>query len=64
MSERTTLFLRAKKTIRLHPEWTDEQVAEGAAIPPALSAEIIREARKDVAAGGNPPPPGSWRHPA
>lgn len=62
MGERTDFFLRAKKAIRQFPDASDEEIAEKAAIPAAVAAEIIREARKDVAAGGNPPQPGSRRH--
>lgn len=63
MGERSDFFLRAKKAIRQHPDYSDEQIAEAAAIPAAIAPEIVREARKDVGAGGNPPPPGSVRHP-
>lgn len=62
MGERTDFFLRAKKAIRANPDYSDEQIAEAAAIPAAVAPEIVREARKDVDAGGNPPASGSHRH--
>ena len=43
------IFTRARQAIRTRPDLTDEQIAEyiGAKLP---EMEIIREARKDVAA--------------
>lgn len=44
------MFLRAKQVIRLHPDWSDEKVAEQAQLPRGTEAEIIRTARADLAA--------------
>lgn len=40
------IFTAAKRTLRIHPDWTDEQVAEHIGAKP-LEYEIVREARKD-----------------
>lgn len=50
MSRRTDLFALLKRTMRAHPEWTDEQVAEYADVR-APEMDILREARRDVGAG-------------
>jgi hypothetical protein len=47
---RTDLFLKAKQALRLHRDWTDEQVAEWLGLKgPEL--ELVTEARKDLEAG-------------
>lgn len=49
MGQRYELFRRAKHEIRLHPELTDEQVAERVGAKLA-EMDIIAEARKDYLA--------------
>ncbi len=49
MGQRYELFMRAKREIRLHPELTDQQVAERIGAK-AAEADIIAEARKDYEA--------------
>lgn len=46
----TELFLQVKQVLRIHPDWTDEQVAEQAGLRvPEL--HLIATARKDLEAG-------------
>ena len=51
-SQRVELFLRAKQTLRVHRDWTDDQVAEHVGIPRAMIAEIMRPARQEVEQDG------------
>lgn len=50
MSRRTELFLAAKRTIRAHPDWDDQQIADAIGSRLIECADLLREARKDVAA--------------
>jgi hypothetical protein len=45
---RTDMFLAAKRVLRVHPGWTDEQVAEHTGIPAVLIDETIGPARREV----------------
>jgi hypothetical protein len=47
-STRVEWFLAAKKALRAHRDWTDEQVANHCGIPLAVAGEIIRPARQEV----------------
>jgi hypothetical protein len=47
-STRVEWFLAAKKTLRVHRDWTDEQVANYCGIPLVLADEVIRPARQEV----------------
>lgn len=51
-STRTDLFLAAKWVLRLHREWSDEQVAEHIGCHPLLAPEIIAPARIEVEQDG------------
>lgn len=47
---RAEMFLRVKQCVRLHPDWSDEQVAEREGLKgPEL--DLIKIARKDLEAG-------------
>lgn len=47
-STRVEWFLAAKKILRVHRDWTDEQVAAYCNIPLAAVDEVIRPARREV----------------
>jgi hypothetical protein len=47
-STRVEWFLAAKKALRAHPDWSDEQVADYCGIPRAVIDEIIFPARKEI----------------
>lgn len=47
-STRVEWFLAAKKALRAHPAWSDEQVANHCGIPLAVTDEIIRPARQEI----------------
>lgn len=47
-STRVEWFLAAKKALRAHPDWSDEQVANYCGIPLAVVDEIIRPARQEI----------------
>jgi hypothetical protein len=47
-STRVEWFLAAKKALRSHPGWSDEQVANHCGIPLAVTDEIIRPARQEI----------------
>jgi hypothetical protein len=49
-SPQTDLFLRIKKVLRLHPDWTDDQIAEYEGVR-VLDRGLIATARKDLEAG-------------
>lgn len=42
------MFLNAKKFIRLHPEWSDERVADTIGCPHILIDDIIAPARREI----------------
>ncbi len=44
------LFLSVKLTLRVHPDWTDEQVAEHLDLR-HREKDLIKTARKDLEAG-------------
>jgi hypothetical protein len=44
------LFIAVKGTLRRHPDWDDDQVAEDAGLRPA-ERHLIATARKDLEAG-------------
>jgi hypothetical protein len=47
-STRTDLFLAAKRVLRVHRDWTDEQVAKRTGCPALLIPEVIAPARTEV----------------
>ena len=47
-SQRVEWFLAAKKALRVHPDWTDEQVANYCGIPLAVAEEVIAPARQET----------------
>jgi hypothetical protein len=47
-STRVEWFLAAKRTIRLHRDWSDQQVGEHCGIPAAEYSSVIRPARTEV----------------
>lgn len=47
-SQRVEWFLAAKKVLRAHPDWTDEQVANYCGIPLAVTDEVIAPARREI----------------
>jgi hypothetical protein len=50
---KTDMFLAAKKVLRVHPDWTDEQVCEFTGIPAAVADETIAPARREVEQDGD-----------
>ena len=46
-STRVEWFLAAKKALRTHPDWTDEQVAGHCGIPLAVADEVLGPARRE-----------------
>jgi hypothetical protein len=54
-STRVEWFLAAKKALRAHRDWTDEQVANHCGIPLAVMDEIIRPARQEIEGDGIDP---------
>jgi DNA-binding transcriptional regulator LsrR (DeoR family) len=50
-STNTDMFLAAKRYLRLHPELTNEQVADQLNIPRALIQDIVVVARREVDLG-------------
>lgn len=51
-SDRVTLFLAAKKCIRLHPDWDNEQVAEFIGCHRVLIPDVVVVARQEVETAG------------
>jgi hypothetical protein len=49
---RTDDFLAAKRLLRVHPDWTDEQVAEALGIPGVLIADTVAVARREIETAG------------
>lgn len=47
-STRVEWFLAAKKILRVHRDWTDEQVANYCGIPLVMADEVIAPARREV----------------
>jgi hypothetical protein len=47
-STRVEWFLAAKKALRAHPGWSDEQVCNYCGIPLAVADEIVRPARQEI----------------
>lgn len=47
-STRTDMFLAAKRMLRVHRDWTDEQLADNLAIPKILIPDVIVPARREV----------------
>jgi len=47
-STRVEWFLAAKKALRAHPDWSDEQVCGHCGIPLAVADEIVRPARQEI----------------
>jgi hypothetical protein len=47
-STRVEWFLAAKKILRVHRDWSDEQVANYCGIPLAVVDEVIAPARREV----------------
>jgi hypothetical protein len=50
MSRKTELFLAAKRVLRAHPGFTDQEIADNIGARLVEAEEIIREARKDDSA--------------
>jgi hypothetical protein len=51
-SPRTDLFLAAKRVLRVHREWSDEQVAAHIGCPVLLAPDVIAPARTEVEQDG------------
>jgi hypothetical protein len=49
---RTDDFLAAKRLLRVHPDWTDEQVAEALGIPRADIDLTVAVARREIETAG------------
>jgi len=49
---RSDMFLAAKRVLRVHPDWTDEQVAEHLGIPRALIDLTVVVARREIETAG------------
>jgi hypothetical protein len=47
-STRVEWFLAAKKILRVHRDWSDEQVANYCGIPLVMADEVIAPARREV----------------
>lgn len=45
---RADMFLAAKRVIRVHRDWSDEQVADNTAIPRLLIPDVIPPARREI----------------
>lgn len=54
-SSRVEWFLLAKRTLRAHRDWTDEQVAEHCGIPKSEIDQVVRPARREVEGDGMDP---------
>jgi len=51
-SDRVSLFLAAKRVLRAHGDWTDEQVAEHIGLHPLLIPDVLPAARTEVEQDG------------
>lgn len=51
-STRVEWFLAAKRALRLHRDWSDEQVANFCGIPLVMADEVIAPARREVEQDG------------
>lgn len=51
-SQRVEWFLLAKRTLRAHPDFTDQQVAKHCNIPAAVMDEVIPPARREIEQDG------------
>ena len=49
-STRVEWFLLSKRTLRAHPDWSNEQVADHCGIPHAEIDGVVRPARQEVEA--------------
>ena len=49
---RADMFLAAKRALRVHRAWTDEQVADYCGIPHMLIPDVIAPARREVEQDG------------
>jgi|GEM_PF-3272570 len=49
---RTDMFLAAKRVIRVHPDWTDQEVAEHLGIPAGLVDLTVVVARQEIETAG------------
>lgn len=47
-SDRVSQFLAAKRLLRVHPDWDDEQVAAHLGIPPILIPDVVAPARTEI----------------
>lgn len=54
-STRVEWFLAAKRCLRAHPGWSDQQVAEHCGIPLAMTDLVIAPARREVEQDGEMP---------
>ena len=45
---RTDMFLAAKRALRVHRDWTDEQLAEHIGISKVLIPDVIAPARREI----------------
>lgn len=51
-----TMFQRAKQIMRVHPEWSLDEVADYASIPRAIRERIVGEARRELVTTENTEP--------
>lgn len=49
---KASLFLEAKKWIRLHPDWDDAAIAEAAGVKPVEIPDIVVPARREYLQAG------------
>jgi hypothetical protein len=52
---RTDMFLAAKRALRVHRDWTDEQLAEHIGIHALLIPDVIAPARREIDQDEGPP---------
>jgi hypothetical protein len=46
------MFLLAKRTLRIHRDWSDDQVADHCGIPHVLIPDVIAPARREIEQDG------------
>jgi hypothetical protein len=54
-SQKVEWFLAAKKAMRLHPDYDNEQIADHCGIPKAAIDETVAPARREIDADGIDP---------
>lgn len=50
------MFQRSKAIMRVHPDWTLDEVADYASVPRAIRERIVREARRELVTTENMEP--------